>query len=108
MNDNIHIDGLRVELNGKEYICDFNAFFEMVNARDSIYVPDGEGQPPRPQDDVNFILVQMTDSVRVLPEFSPIVDSPTLARLEEECLDWCRDDIEVYAKAFKKNNETKV
>jgi len=101
MNNAIQINGLRVEHGGNEYICDFKAHYEVLNARDGIYVPEGMEQIDRPQDDVNFVLVQMTDSVRVLPKFSPIVDSAILARLEEDCLDWCRDDIEVYEMALK-------
>jgi hypothetical protein len=101
MSDTIIVNGLRVELEDATYVCDFNVFFEVVNPRDDIYTSDGQPATDRGQDEVNFMLAQMTEMVMLSPHFGQVEDQPTKARLEEACLDWCRDDAEMHIEAFK-------
>lgn len=101
MHDNINIKGLRIDLGDSEYVCDFNAFFELANPRDDIYTPDGAPAPDRGQDEVNFLMVQLTESVQLTPKFSPVIESAMLAELEAACLDWCRDNGDAHMEAFK-------
>ena len=107
MSDSVTVNGLRVELEDATYVCDFKAFFEIVNAQSDIYSADGQQAPERGQDEVNFMLAQMTDIIMLSPYFGPIEDQETKARLEEACLDWCRDDAEIHTEAFKRFKETK-
>jgi hypothetical protein len=101
MNNTIHVDGLRIECLGEEYVCDFDVDFDVLNPKDDIYNPDGSPAPDRGQDEVNFRQVKITASVLLGKKFSPIVESSVLAQLEEMCLDWCRDDGGMHMEAFK-------
>lgn len=101
MSDNINIKGLRIDLGDAEYVCDFNAYFELTNPKDDIYMADGSPAPDRGQDEVNFLMVQLVDTVQLTPKFSPIVEPTVLAELEAACLDWCRDDGHIHMEAFK-------